>query len=214
MFDVIGKRRWFYLFSLVITIPGLIFILLTPLTDAGLQFSIDYTGGTRWEIHFEDPNVTPDAGPGGLRRAGPRGASPSPDRLRLHRDQDRAARPARPGHAAVAGDRAAAPPSAELEPRQPASQRVRRAPVHPPARPRRLRAPRAPQRHRVRPHRPARRPRPPAPRPPATRQIPTEGKLGEVAVALEDEFGPIDEQRSLTTIGPVVSAELIRRRSS
>ena len=60
MFDVIGKRRWFYIFSLIITIPGLVFILLTPFTDAGLQFTIDYTGGTRWEIRFEDPNVTPD----------------------------------------------------------------------------------------------------------------------------------------------------------
>ena len=60
MFDVIGKRRYFYILSLIITIPGLIFILLTPFTDAGLQFTIDYTGGTRWEIRFEDPNVTPD----------------------------------------------------------------------------------------------------------------------------------------------------------
>ena len=60
MFDVIGKRRWFYLFSLIITIPGLFFILLTPTTDAGLQFTIDYTGGTRWEIRFENPAVTPD----------------------------------------------------------------------------------------------------------------------------------------------------------
>ena len=60
MFDVIGKRRWFYIFSLIITIPGLIFILLTPFTDAGLQFTIDYTGGTRWEIRFEDPEVTPE----------------------------------------------------------------------------------------------------------------------------------------------------------
>ena len=59
MFDVIGKLRWFYLFSLVITIPGLFFILLTPTTDAGLQFTIDYTGGTRWEIRFEKP-VTPE----------------------------------------------------------------------------------------------------------------------------------------------------------
>ena len=60
MFDVIGKRRWFYLFSLLITIPGLFFILLTPFTNAGLQFTIDYTGGTRWEIRFENPAVTPD----------------------------------------------------------------------------------------------------------------------------------------------------------
>src|SRR6186997_3628907 len=60
VFDVIGKRRYFYLLSLIITIPGLVFILLTPVSDAGLQFTIDYTGGTRWEIRFEDPNVTPD----------------------------------------------------------------------------------------------------------------------------------------------------------
>ncbi|MER3418402.1 MAG: hypothetical protein C4343_04725, partial [Chloroflexota bacterium] len=62
MFDVVGKRRWFYAFSLLITIPGLIFILLTPLTGGqiGLRFTIDYTGGTRWVIRFEDPNVTAD----------------------------------------------------------------------------------------------------------------------------------------------------------
>ena len=59
MFDVIGKRRWFYLFSALLTIPGLIFILLSPFTDAGLQLTIDYTGGTRWEIKFADPAVTP-----------------------------------------------------------------------------------------------------------------------------------------------------------
>ena len=48
MFDIVGKRRWFFLFSALITIPGVIFILLTPLTNgqAGLKFSIDYTGGT------------------------------------------------------------------------------------------------------------------------------------------------------------------------
>ncbi len=60
MFDVIGKRRWFYLFSALLTIPGLIFILLSPFTDAGLQLTIDYTGGTRWEIKFADPSVTPE----------------------------------------------------------------------------------------------------------------------------------------------------------
>ena len=60
MFDVIGKRRFFYIFSLLTTIPGLIFILLTPFTDAGLQFTIDYTGGTRWEIRFENAAVTPE----------------------------------------------------------------------------------------------------------------------------------------------------------
>ena len=60
MYDIIGKRRWLYLFSLIITIPGLVLILLTPFTDLGLQFSIDYTGGTRWVIRFDDRSVTPD----------------------------------------------------------------------------------------------------------------------------------------------------------
>ena len=47
MYDIIGKRRWFFLLSALVTIPGLIFILLTPLTGGkeGLQFTIDYTGG-------------------------------------------------------------------------------------------------------------------------------------------------------------------------
>ena len=60
VFDIIGKRRWFYAISLAATIPGLIFILLTPFTDLGLQFTIDYTGGTKWEIRFEDASVTPE----------------------------------------------------------------------------------------------------------------------------------------------------------
>jgi len=62
VFDIVGKRRWFFAFSLLITIPGLIFILLTPFSggQAGLKFSIDYTGGTVWSIKFDDPNVTPE----------------------------------------------------------------------------------------------------------------------------------------------------------
>ncbi|HET9522287.1 MAG TPA: hypothetical protein VFO73_14655, partial [Candidatus Limnocylindrales bacterium] len=62
MFDIVGKKRWYFLFSAIVTIPGLIFILLTfiPGSNAGLQFTIDYTGGTKWELKFEDPNVTAD----------------------------------------------------------------------------------------------------------------------------------------------------------
>ena len=60
MFDVIGKRNWFFLFSGLIVVPGFIFILLTPLTNGkvGLQFSVDYTGGTEWEIQFKNPDVS------------------------------------------------------------------------------------------------------------------------------------------------------------
>ncbi len=61
VFDIIGKRRWFYALSLAVLIPGLIFILLTPITGGkkGLQFSIDFTGGTVREIHFANGTPTP-----------------------------------------------------------------------------------------------------------------------------------------------------------
>ena len=63
MFDIIGKRRWYFLFSAILTLPGLLFIILTPITGdkVGLQFTIDYTGGTTWQIRFADPNVSADA---------------------------------------------------------------------------------------------------------------------------------------------------------
>ncbi|HEX7490123.1 MAG TPA: protein translocase subunit SecF [Candidatus Limnocylindrales bacterium] len=59
MFDVIGKRNWFFLFSGLILVPGLIFIALTPITNGkqGLQFSVDYTGCTEWQIQFAKKDV-------------------------------------------------------------------------------------------------------------------------------------------------------------
>jgi preprotein translocase SecF subunit len=62
VFDVIGKRNWFFLFSGLIVVPGLIFILLTPATNGqvGLKFSVDYTGGTVWQIQFKNPNASLD----------------------------------------------------------------------------------------------------------------------------------------------------------
>jgi preprotein translocase SecF subunit len=62
VFDIIGKRNWFFLFSGLVLVPGLIFIVLTPLSGGktGLQFSVDYTGGTVWQIQFKNPNVSLD----------------------------------------------------------------------------------------------------------------------------------------------------------
>ena len=47
MYDIVGKRNWYFAFSLLITIPGLIFIIL-----GGLKPSVDYTGGTVWQVHY------------------------------------------------------------------------------------------------------------------------------------------------------------------
>ena len=57
MDKIIARKRWFFLFSLLITIPGLFFTLATPLSGGaiGLKFSIDYTGGTIWEFRPESP---------------------------------------------------------------------------------------------------------------------------------------------------------------
>ena len=94
VFDIIGKRRWFYIISLAITIPGLFFILLTPFTDAGLQFTIDYTGGTRWEI--------PVRGPERDARTRSRRSSPSTASSRRRSRPDRASSRSRPRRSACA----------------------------------------------------------------------------------------------------------------
>jgi preprotein translocase subunit SecF len=57
MNKIIARKRWFFLFSLLVTIPGLLFIIATPLSGGavGLKFSVDYTGGTVWEFKLEQP---------------------------------------------------------------------------------------------------------------------------------------------------------------
>jgi protein-export membrane protein SecF len=47
MFDVVGKKRYYFILSAFLTIPGLIFILL-----GGLKPSLDFTGGTEWEVLY------------------------------------------------------------------------------------------------------------------------------------------------------------------
>lgn len=58
MDKIIARKRWFFLFSLLLTIPGLAFIAATPLTggDVGLRFSVEFTGGTVWEFKLEEPS--------------------------------------------------------------------------------------------------------------------------------------------------------------
>ena len=49
MYDVVGKRNLWFAISAILTIPGIIFILL-----GGLKPSIDFTGGTEWEVRYAD----------------------------------------------------------------------------------------------------------------------------------------------------------------
>jgi len=222
VFDIIGKRRWYFLLSALVTIPGLIFILLTPISAgaAGLNFTIDYTGGTKWEIRFKNPDVTPDqvvavfaanglpasvvstgndyleikTKPIGLSAPPP---SPTPVPTLVPSSS--------PG--ASASNSAATSPSASASPAASTSASASPSPAPTPS------------------------PSPSASPSPAAdasaspgaspssspavatgnTQLPTDGKLGQMVTALEKTLGPIDSQRSLTTIGAVVSSDLIQQ---
>ncbi len=210
MFDIVGKKNWFFAISLLLTIPGLIFIILTPITGGkeGLRFTIDYTGGTRWELRFKDPDVSASdihqvltaqnldstvvATSDGFYeiRTIPIGlASPAPVATPVP-----TVTPAPSGSAAASGAAlASGGPSPSAAPSESAGASASAAPSASPG--------------------PSGSPGPsasPSAAPAAgTTDIPHTGKIGEVVTALESKLGPIAQQRSLTTIGPVVSADLV-----
>ncbi|HEX8026555.1 MAG TPA: protein translocase subunit SecF [Candidatus Limnocylindrales bacterium] len=220
MFDIVGKRNWFFALSLLITIPGLIFILLTPLSGGkeGIKFSIDYTGGTTWSIRFADPNVTADDVKAELATLGQpeatvttrtstatgktffdirltkldlREPEPSPTPVATLPPSasptvapSATASPATSGSPAPSGSPAASPtPSPTLSP----TPSPTAAPSASPS---------------------------PSPSEPAVTnntQIPTDGEIGAIATDLQQKFGPIAEQASLSSIGAVVSSDLIQQ---
>lgn len=220
MRDVVGKRRWFFVFSAILILPGIVFILLGPLTNgaAGLQFSIDYTGGTKWEIRFEDREVTPEqvkavlaANDFGdsvvqttsddflLIRTKPIGFVETPDASPLPAATAAASGSPVPSASpapSASPDASASPaPSGSAEPSPSGSPATTPGASTP--------GPSAPE------SLPPASFTPPTPAPPG--QVTRTGEIGDLATALEAELGPIESQRSLTTIGPVISAELTQQ---
>lgn len=56
MLDIVGKRRWYFLFSALIIIPGIISMLLPPgwvTLDSGLRPGIDFTSGAVFNVTFQ-----------------------------------------------------------------------------------------------------------------------------------------------------------------
>ena len=51
MLDIVGKRYWYFLLSLIIIIPGTI-VLIT----SGLQLGVDFTGGTEFTVQMPQQN--------------------------------------------------------------------------------------------------------------------------------------------------------------
>lgn len=61
MFDIVGHRAKWYLISLILMAPGILFMAWSLVTNGTLlPLSIDYTGGTQWEMRFEQPVVSTD----------------------------------------------------------------------------------------------------------------------------------------------------------
>jgi preprotein translocase subunit SecF len=57
MFDIVGKRYWFFALSLLVIIPGLISIgIRWAQTGSPLPLAIDFTGGSSMELQFKSPS--------------------------------------------------------------------------------------------------------------------------------------------------------------
>ena len=212
MFDVIGKRRWFYALSAILTIPGLIFILISPFSDAGLQLTIDFTGGTRWEIKFADPAVTPEqveevfaqneldavairTGTGFIEiKTEPIGLQEEPAAtVAPSASPSGSAGPSGSPRPSTSPATSAGPSGS---PRPSASAAASPSPT--PAPSGSAGASASPSAS-------------PSAAPVGNTRLPTDGKLGEMVIALQAQLGPIDSQASLTTIGAVVSSDLLRQ---
>ena len=196
MYDVIGKRRWFFAFSLLITVPGLIFILLTPFSGgtAGLKFSIDYTGGTTWSIRFADPAVTTDQLRSELVSLGQIDATVAKTGtgffdIRLSKLDLRQVEPSPTPVPALTPAPTAAPTGTAAPSGSPAASPTPSPTPSPTAEPS-----------------PA-----PTPIPGGNTQVPTEGEIGRIATGLQAALGPIADQASLSSIGAVVSSDLINQ---
>lgn len=56
MFRIVEQRKWYFLLSLVIIIPGLVAMIYSiATTGTPFKMAIDFTGGTYWELNF--PNA-------------------------------------------------------------------------------------------------------------------------------------------------------------
>ncbi len=56
MYDIIKHRRWYYIFSTFIIVPGLLIMLYSMITiGTPFRLAIDFTGGSLWELRFQKP---------------------------------------------------------------------------------------------------------------------------------------------------------------
>ncbi len=195
MYDIVGKRRYYFLFSALITVPGIVFILL-----GGLRPSIDFTGGTVWEVRFaSQPSV--DEVRDAVVRLG------YPDAVVTARDG---------GYVSIRTDAAGliAPPATPSPPATPLVSPPVTAPASPPTSP--VVGPGSPAPTATAtatptpaPSAPASPPASPGGSPQALPPVASDTEFGLLREALIELFGEATD-RQVVTIGPIIGAELIR----
>ena len=58
MQDIVGKRGWYFLFSALIIVPGLVSLIMSPgwiTLDSGLKAGIDFSSGSVMNVSFSQP---------------------------------------------------------------------------------------------------------------------------------------------------------------
>ena len=61
MFNLVQKRRWFFLLSALVIVPGLLVMVYSVITTDDhkpFRLSIDFEGGSIYELKFTEPGVT------------------------------------------------------------------------------------------------------------------------------------------------------------
>jgi len=59
MFSIVEKRRWFFLLSAFVIVPGLVIMIFSTLTTGSpFRLSIDFLGGSIYELKFEDEGAS------------------------------------------------------------------------------------------------------------------------------------------------------------
>jgi len=61
MLRLVERRGWYFALSLMLMLPGIIYMIWSQSTTGHpLPLSVDYTGGTSWEMRFEEPKAASD----------------------------------------------------------------------------------------------------------------------------------------------------------
>jgi len=56
LYNIVEKRGWYFLLSALVILPGLVAMIYSTITyGSPLRLSIDFTGGSFWELRFEQP---------------------------------------------------------------------------------------------------------------------------------------------------------------